>query len=71
LSAASSPFEVAEVIAFEAKDDIGEPRGEAGMLERLDGPAQGVSVLARDFCGFLQRQVSTGSFGRPKRTIGR
>jgi hypothetical protein len=30
-------------------DEIGEPGGQAGMLERLDGPAQGLEVLDRDF----------------------
>jgi hypothetical protein len=37
-------------------DEVGEPAGEARMLKRLDGPAQGFTVLDGDVCGFLQRQ---------------
>jgi hypothetical protein len=37
-------------------NNIGEPRGEAGTLERFDGSSQSFSVLDRDFGGFLYRQ---------------
>ena len=30
-------------------DEVGEPAGEAGMLKRLDSPAQGFAVLDGDF----------------------
>jgi len=30
-------------------DEVGEPTSEAGMLKRLDGPAQGFAVLDGDF----------------------
>jgi len=30
-------------------DEVGEPAGEAGMLKRLDGPAQGFAVLDGNF----------------------
>ena len=30
-------------------DEVGEPAGEAGMLKRLDGSAQGFAVLDGDF----------------------
>jgi hypothetical protein len=30
-------------------DEVGEPPGEAGMLKRLDRPAQGFAVLDGDF----------------------
>jgi hypothetical protein len=56
LSAASSPFEWRKRWLWKRKrearnykfdglaDEVGEPAGEAGMLKRLDGPAQCVSA---------------------------